>query len=173
MKSLKVNVAPSFFSVLQSLSTSEETTRRRRYSTVPSYLPCARFFTFRSHSSRMDKGTPRWKNVPPPNKNTQVTVLGSCFLILPDGTLCVDLDSISLPTAPQGAPSVNTPSGDILPGKRLKFASRAPTAAAAPSGSQPNAVASYITRFRCTAMYSDLSSVTEAVHLYRSMTAQI
>ena len=92
----------------------------------------------------MDKGSPRWKNVPPPNRNAQVTVLGTCFMILPDGCLCVDLDSISLPTAPQAVASLTAPSRDsVAPsGKRKKFSSRAPTRLAAPGGEQTNAVAS-------------------------------
>ena len=92
----------------------------------------------------MDKSSPRWKNVPPPNRNAQVTVLGTCFSILPDGSLCVDLDSISLPAPPQAAASNAASLREMPPGKRQKFASRAPTRTAAPRGEQTNAVASYV-----------------------------
>ena len=92
----------------------------------------------------MDKSSPHWKNVPPPNRNAQVTILGTCFLILPDGSLCVDLDSISLPAPPQAAASNTASFREMPPGKRQKFASRAPTRTAAPPGEQTNAVASYV-----------------------------
>ena len=77
-------------------------------------------------SWHMDKGTPRLKNVLTPNKNTQVTLLGTCFQSLPDSNLCADLESISLPVAAQPTPPSTFRTIDVLSGKYHKFESQVP-----------------------------------------------
>jgi hypothetical protein len=70
----------------------------------------------------MNKGTPKWKNVPAPNVNMQVTLLGSCFQMIPDGSLCVDMESIFFSNAAQSTLPVTSGSTDAPSGKQKKFA---------------------------------------------------
>ena len=74
----------------------------------------------------MDKRTPRWRNVPSPNQNTQLTLIGTCFAINSDGNLCAELESISLPPVTPTAASFPTPGRDMSVKNRRKFAARAP-----------------------------------------------
>jgi hypothetical protein len=90
------------------------------------FLLLVYFATTAFYSWRMDKGAPRWKNVPAPNKHTQVTLFGRCFQMLPDGSLCIDLESISLPVNVPALPSLTSTAPDVTSGKRRKYPSRAP-----------------------------------------------
>jgi hypothetical protein len=74
----------------------------------------------------MDKSIPKWKNVPPPARNTPITILGTCFHISMSGDLCVDLDSITLPSAIPMMSTVDSPMKDATVGSRRKFSARAP-----------------------------------------------
>lgn len=74
----------------------------------------------------MDKNNPRWKNVPTPMRNAQISLLGTCFLITPEKNLCVNLDSINLPSTTANFVSSVTPAKDATVGNRRKFAARAP-----------------------------------------------
>lgn len=89
-------------------------------------------------SWRMDKRTPRWRNVPPPNKNEQITLIGTCFQMVPNGNLCVDLDSIALPSSMLNLANPSTPVREMTVSKRRKFASRAPPRTVMPVGVESN-----------------------------------
>ena len=89
-------------------------------------------------SWRMDERTHRWRNVPPPNKNEQITLSGTCYQMLPDGNLCVDLDSIALPSSMRNLANSNTPVSEMTVRKRRKFVSRAPPRTVMPVGVESN-----------------------------------
>jgi hypothetical protein len=74
----------------------------------------------------MDKSTPRWKNVPTPSVNAQLTLTGTFFAMLSDGSLCADLESVALPSATPLMPTYPTPGKEMTVGNRRKFAARAP-----------------------------------------------
>lgn len=80
-------------------------------------------------SWRMDKTSPRWKNVPTPMRNTQVTLLGTCFQMLDNGNLCVNIDSVALPSATPQAGALPGPVREMSASNRRKFAARAPSRA--------------------------------------------
>jgi hypothetical protein len=100
--------------------------------TCVSFLPRLFFTHFLRCSWRMDKTSPRWKNVPTPTRNTQITLLGTCFLITPEKNLCVDLDSINLPSTSANFVASGTPVKDATVGNRRKFAARAPVRGVVP-----------------------------------------
>ena len=71
---------------------------------------------------------PRWWNVPAPSKNAQIIVIGTCLEMVPDRNLCIDMDSIHLPstTATAGIANFNTPVKSETVGNWCKFATCAP-----------------------------------------------
>ena len=75
----------------------------------------------------MDKTTPRWRNVPALNKNAQITVIRTCFEMVPDGNLCINMDSIHFPSTAvtTGIASLNTPLKVETVKNQCKFATRA------------------------------------------------
>ena len=74
----------------------------------------------------MDKRTPRWKNVPTPSVNAQLTLIGTMYQVMSDGSVCVEVDSVALPSATSSMPSFPTPGKDMTVGNQRKFAARAP-----------------------------------------------
>ena len=91
------------------------------------YIDCKQTDTV-TCSWRMDKTSPRWKNVPTPcMRNTPVTLLGTCFQILDNGNLCINIDFITLPSPTPPASALPQPVRKMTTGNYCKFAASAPS----------------------------------------------
>jgi hypothetical protein len=77
------------------------------------------------HSCRLDKGTKRWRNVAAPTRGAQISVMGKCFDLMPNGCLSIELLNVGLSTpGPSYLPPQN--SYPNSPNKRQRLLAKVP-----------------------------------------------
>ena len=91
----------------------------------------------RMHSCRLDKGSKRWKNVPAPARNAQISVMGKCFDLMPNGLLSIDLLNVGLspPSPSYLPPNTAYPSS---PNKRRRLLAKVPPRTFPPTSDSSN-----------------------------------
>jgi hypothetical protein len=79
-----------------------------------------------SHRCRLDKASPRWRNVPPPAHGAQISVIGPIYDILLNGRVVINIVSVAFSSsnALTYPPQLSAP--DVPDGKRRKLQARAP-----------------------------------------------
>ena len=113
---------------------------------------------------RLDKASPRWRNVPAPARGAQVSVMGPIFDVLPNGRVVIDILMIGFGTStpltyPPHLSAPNAPDG-----KKRKFMARAP---ARPDQTPPDATGSSTNASSSKASSSKLILALDAANSLR------
>ena len=89
------------------------------------------------NSCRLDKASKRWKNVPAPARSAQISVMGKCFDLMPNGLLSIDLLNIGLsPPPPTYLPPSTTFTNN--PNKRRRLLAKVPPRTFPPTSESTN-----------------------------------